>query len=238
MGEAKRRKKLDPLWGKPHWKPQMEIEDYREWGLHEFSRDSLICFQDFKDTFVDEIPMRIREKAPKWIEQQKGQVKVSFLLGIMFDELNQDFLSKKSAELSVKYKLSQEKMYFQVLKGFLIASNFFQIEDEYEDEEEEERESLFFYISYEELEVAERRVKKQINPVYQKCTDLGIDLTMYEDIINTSFLPEELEKAVIHLTLSLRDYPEIIDEIIDTIPQFWILSETRKILEKLEKQDE
>ncbi|MEL4895053.1 hypothetical protein [Crocosphaera sp. Alani8] len=234
MGEAKRRKKLDAKWGKPHWKPQMEMEEYREWGLHEFSRDSLICFHYFKDTFVDEIPMSIREKAPKWIEQQKGQVKVSFLLGIMFDELNQDFLSKKSAELSVKYKLSQEKMYFQVLKGFLIASNFFQIEDE-DEYEEEERESLFFYISYEELEVAERRFKKQINPVYQKCTDLGIDLTMYEDIINTSFVPEELEQAVIHLTLSLRDYPEIIDEIIDTLPQFWILSETRKTLEKFLK---
>jgi hypothetical protein len=84
----------------------------------------------------------------------------------------------------------------------------------------------------------QRRFKKQINPVYQKCIDLGIDLTMYEDIINTSFVPEEIKHAIIHLTLSLRDYPEIIDEIIDTLPQFWILSETRKSLEKLEKQDE
>jgi hypothetical protein len=233
MGEAKRRKKLDPKWSQANWKPNMSPKDYRKWALSELGRDSIICFSHFDDTFFDEIPNWVRDKAPLWVEQQKGKIKSDFLLGIMFDELNQGFLSKKSEELSIKYKKSAEIMYFEILKGVIMTAAHFEVNSD----EDLESENSPFLISYEELELAQMSFKQQTNPVYQKCTDIGVDLAKYEQIINNSFLPEEIKYAVIELTVKLKDYPSIIDEIIDSIPQFWILSETRQLLKNSEKQD-
>lgn len=228
MGKAKQRKskkQLDSIW-KPHWKPKMNAEQYRNWAFHELGKDSIICFIDFDDTCF-EIPNWVIDKAPEWIE--KMETRGDFLMAIMFDELNQNFLTKKSDELSVKYKLSQRKMYFEVLKGLLIASQFVDIERQ---TAEEENSSGFISISNKSLQGAKKSFNRQTRPIYQKCAALGIDLTKYELILNNSFNPEDIKTALLDLTLKLRHHPQIIDEIIETIPELWILSETRKVFEK------
>ncbi len=205
----------------------MNVEQYRDWAFHELGFDSIICFTYFDETFIDDIPSSVIAKAPEWIE--KIEPRGDFLMALTFDYLNQNFLTKKSDELSVKYKLSQRKMYFEVLKGLLIGSKFVDLDP---DTTEEEHASDFIYVSDEELQSAQIRFNRQTRPVYQKCANLGIDLTKYELILNNSSNPEDIKTGVLDLTLKLRNHPEIMDEIIESIPELWILSETRKVFEK------
>lgn len=236
MGEAKRRKKLDSTWGKPNFKPYMKVEDYRDWALHELGRDTVICFCYFNDTFVGDLPSEFRANAPQWLEMQERQVQLDFLKAITFDNLNGDFLSEKSEELAVKYKKLGEQMYFEVLKGLIVASTYFELYIDDDDDGNDAQKSPFS-ISYEELDQAQIRFKKRTNPVYQKCADIGIDLAECEQIIKNSLIAEELEQAVLELTFKLRFHPEIISEIIDSVPTLWILSETRKLKENGEQPD-
>ncbi len=230
MSEPKSKKNLDATGGKPHWKPQMDMEEYREWGLHELDKNSIICFRHFKDTFVELIPSWVIKKAPKWIEQQKEKVKMDFLLAIMFDELNQNFLSKKSTELSVKYNVSQPRMYFEVLKGFIKASELLYIQSEKESRlnVSEDNEGSFLFISFEELIKAKTRFRQRVNPIYRKCLEIGIDLKQYDRLLDISGVPKDLSNEQFvselnDLTVKLKNYPNLKDEIIDSIPTAWLL---------------